>query len=127
MLLTTFCSYIPEDTQVTPWAYAVHRDPSNFSPIPEMFWPDRWLPSSRSHTHTDPPPSGDAVPATSVRGAAFVPFSLGPQSCVGRALALAEVRAAAAGERGVEGVKEGDGDGEGGARGDASAWFKYTL
>lgn len=65
--------------------YSLHRDPRNFSPDPERFWPARWLvaagrapaPADAPFTHND---------------TAFVPFSNGPANCVGRQLAMQEMR-----------------------------------
>ena len=53
----------------------MHRDPANFSPPPEAFLPERWLPSWLSG-------SGDAL-GTEAAGyvhneAACIPFSYGP-------------------------------------------------
>ena len=84
-------SFIPEQTQVTPWSYAVHRDPNNFSPIPEQFWPDRWL-VDEYYTL----PSGETIPADQVvtTREVFMPFSLGPFICAGKPLAIIQLRAA---------------------------------
>ena len=62
----------------------MQRDPRNFSQ-PETFWPDRWLiaeglqaaPEKLKLTHN---PN------------AFAPFSFGPGICVGKNLALQEMR-----------------------------------
>ena len=75
-------SYIPEGTQTRIHFWSVHRDARNFS-YPEMFWPDRWLiaeglqPSQEKIAHN---PN------------AFTPFSFGPYNCVGKNIALAEMR-----------------------------------
>jgi cytochrome P450 len=59
----------------------VHRDPRYFSPRPEDFWPERWLPSA---------PRGEDF-RLDMR--AYTPFNFGPGACVGRSLALHEARA----------------------------------
>jgi cytochrome P450 len=66
--------------------YTLQRNPRYFSPFPDSFWPDRWLPekdrqkiSSKEEFIHDP--------------TAFNPFSYGPASCVGKNLALLELRA----------------------------------
>ena len=66
-------------------AYSMHTDPHNFSPSPERFLPERWLPKSdpRSLCHG---------PEYAHNEAAFMPFSIGPMNCVGKALAMQEMR-----------------------------------
>ena len=54
----------------------MHRDPRNFS-RPNSFWPERWLPETKTEVHN---PN------------AFMPFSYGPENCVGKNLALLELR-----------------------------------
>ncbi|KAL0563477.1 hypothetical protein V5O48_018590, partial [Marasmius crinis-equi] len=74
--------YISEDTSVTIPPYALHRDPRYFSPDPDRFWPDRWLAETKENARCNQ--------------AAFIPFSIGPMNCVGKALALVELRAVVA-------------------------------
>ena len=75
-------SYIPEGNQARIHFWSVHRDPRNFS-FPNSFWPDRWLiaeglqESKEKITHN---PN------------AFIPFSFGPSNCVGKNLAILEMR-----------------------------------
>ena len=66
-------------------AYSMHTDPHNFSPSPSSFLPERWLPKSdpRSLCHG---------PGYAHNEAAFMPFSIGPMNCVGKALAMQEMR-----------------------------------
>ncbi|KAI0756346.1 high nitrogen upregulated cytochrome P450 monooxygenase 2 [Daedaleopsis nitida] len=78
-------SYLPEGTVTTVHMYSIHRDARNFSPLPDSFWPERWLQAA----------SG----AKSVIGmklihntAAFFPFSFGPANCPGKGLAMLEMR-----------------------------------
>lgn len=73
---------------------SLYRNPSVFSPLPDTFWPDRWLtlpsytlPSSPSSTTTTIPPSEITLDRT-----AFIPFSTGQQSCPGKNLAWMELR-----------------------------------
>ncbi|EKM50334.1 uncharacterized protein PHACADRAFT_264951 [Phanerochaete carnosa HHB-10118-sp] len=82
--------FIPEGTQVSPIAYTIHRNPDNFSPLPNVFWPDRWL-SQEMYTL----PSGETLPADAVHTNrdAFTAFSQGPMACAGKSVALAEMRA----------------------------------
>ncbi|KAL1951367.1 hypothetical protein VTO73DRAFT_516 [Trametes versicolor] len=76
-------SYIPEGTITTVHMYSIQRDPRNFSPLPDSFWPERWILAG----------SGDARSAKIVHNpAAFFPFSFGPSNCAGKGLALQEMR-----------------------------------
>ncbi|CCM05078.1 uncharacterized protein FIBRA_07285 [Fibroporia radiculosa] len=70
--------FVPEGTAIHVPPFLYHRDPRYFSPDPDRFWPERWL--SRA--------DADVVLNTS----AFIPFSMGPANCVGRPLALIEIR-----------------------------------
>jgi cytochrome P450 len=82
--------FIPEDTQVGPWAYAIHRDPQHYSPLPDSFWPDRWLVQD-SYTL----PNGEVISSAMVttNRDMFLPFSQGPMVCVGKNVAMLEMRA----------------------------------
>lgn len=78
-------SYLPEGTITTVHMYSIQRDARNFAPLPDSFWPERWL-------HV-------AEGARSVIGmklvhnsTAFFPFSYGPGNCAGKGLALQEMR-----------------------------------
>ncbi|KAI8984902.1 high nitrogen upregulated cytochrome P450 monooxygenase 2 [Trametes punicea] len=74
--------YLPEGTITYVHLYSLHRDPRNFFPHPESFHPDRWLQSSTSSDNQ----------TVAHNTAAFIPFSFGPANCVGRGLALQEMR-----------------------------------
>ena len=67
----------------------MHRNPKNFSPSPDSFWPDRWG-KSKENTTTIKDETTKQEIITNV--SAFIPFSYGPQNCVGRGLALVEMR-----------------------------------
>ena len=67
----TRISYIPEGSLVSVNFLAIQRDPRNFSPFPDTFWPDRWLVAKG--LIESPVPEGEFVHDTS----AFVPFSFG--------------------------------------------------
>ncbi|TBU38266.1 high nitrogen upregulated cytochrome P450 monooxygenase 2 [Dichomitus squalens] len=82
--------FLPPGTSVTVQAFSVHRDPRNFFPHPDTFWPDRWLFASSSSSSSSPSLS---APETFVHNVdAFIPFALGPMNCVGKNLALQEIR-----------------------------------
>jgi len=69
--------FIPEETQLSLHTYSIHRDPRNFY-RPDAFLPERWL--------------SKGAPAGEHNTAAFFPFSYGPANCVGKNLALMEMR-----------------------------------
>ncbi|KAL1938654.1 hypothetical protein VTO73DRAFT_11469 [Trametes versicolor] len=71
--------YLPEGTTTYVHLYSLQRDPRYFS-SPDAFYPDRWLRAP------------DADPAFVHDTRAFAPFSFGPNNCVGRGLALQEMR-----------------------------------
>ncbi|KAM5536736.1 hypothetical protein V8D89_009575 [Ganoderma adspersum] len=77
--------YLPPGTAFWMNAYSMHTDPHNFSPSPEKFLPERWLPKSDSRSLCHGP--GYVHNET-----AFMPFSIGPMNCVGKALAMQEMR-----------------------------------
>ena len=51
----------------------LHRDPRNFSPFTDEFWPERWLINQRSMELPDSIPKTEFVH----NAAAFIPFSHG--------------------------------------------------
>lgn len=83
-------SFIPDNTSISVHHYTTHRSPQYFSPLPDAFWPDRWL---TQDTYTLP--SGETIgkDKLTVDRSAYIPFSVGPQGCAGRALASMELRA----------------------------------
>ena len=78
-------SFIPENTSVRVHFWSLHRDARHFS-APDAFVPERWLAAEG----LEPPPPALAPFVHDAR--AFVPFSLGPWNCVGKNLALLELR-----------------------------------
>jgi cytochrome P450 len=68
---------VPEETQLSLHTYSIHRDPRNFH-TPDAFLPERWL--------------STGVLAGEHNPAAFLAFSYGPTKCVGKNLALMELR-----------------------------------
>lgn len=70
--------------------FSLMRDPRYFNPIPDEFWPDRWLVRD---TYTLP--SGQAIPSSQVliTKGIFIPFSMGSQNCAGKNVAMMEMRA----------------------------------
>ena len=71
-------------------AYSIHRDPRNFS-RPDTFWPERWLLAASPDSTAAAAPEGCKL----VHDAqAFIPFSHGPMNCVGKALALQQLKTA---------------------------------
>ncbi|KAJ7461561.1 cytochrome P450 [Mycena latifolia] len=68
--------FIPEGTNIYAPPYALHRNPAYFSPYPDQFVPERWLPGANFEKHDT---------------SAFIPFSMGPANCVGQKLAKREL------------------------------------
>ena len=68
----------------------MHRDPRYFSPLPDTFWPDRWL-NQESYVlpHGETIGKDDIVLNRSV----FMPFSYGQQNCPGKTFANMEMKA----------------------------------
>lgn len=89
-LTSYLTSFVPGGTQVSVHLTSLHRNPQEFSPLTNTFWPDRWL---AQETYTLP--GGEVISKDQVvtNRAAYIPFSTGPQNCAGKALALAEMRA----------------------------------
>ena len=70
----------------------MHRDPRNFSPFPNGFWPDRWLLAFNEPSTTPHDISTSSAERFVHNEDAYVPFAAGPMNCVGKSLALQEVR-----------------------------------
>ncbi|TBU25227.1 high nitrogen upregulated cytochrome P450 monooxygenase 2 [Dichomitus squalens] len=92
--------FIPPGTAVCCHLYSMHLDARNFS-FPDTFWPERWLLASGRINSATPPRDlspdahqGSPLDASSLKhnDMAFMPFSYGPMNCVGKNLALAEIR-----------------------------------
>ncbi|KZP23056.1 cytochrome P450 [Athelia psychrophila] len=89
----TFGSHIiPEGTAVFSHFYSVFRDPRFFSPLPDTFWPDRWLSEGERTSPFSPTIKGPANINVVLDRTAFTPFSFGPSNCVGKNLAIQEMR-----------------------------------
>ncbi|KZP20243.1 high nitrogen upregulated cytochrome P450 monooxygenase 2 [Athelia psychrophila] len=74
--------FVPEGTSILIHTFSIHRDLRNFS-HPDSFLPERWLVDCRPGDMKHNPE-------------AFIPFSFGPQNCVGKNLAIMELRAVVA-------------------------------
>ena len=68
----------------------MQRDPRYFYPLPDTFWPDRWL-----EQETYELPSGQVISKDQLihNKNVFNPFSAGTRSCVGKSVAVLEMRA----------------------------------
>jgi len=79
--------FVPEGTEIYVPPYVIHRDVRYFSPSPSEFIPERWM------THEKTAQDVKTLGGTSVLNtAAYIPFSFGPQNCVGRNLAKNEIK-----------------------------------
>ncbi|EJD02376.1 cytochrome P450 [Fomitiporia mediterranea MF3/22] len=79
--------FILESTAIYIPPYVLHRDPRYFSPFPDDFIPERWL----DNTHSNDTNNKGNVKFTT-NTSAYIPFSYGPANCVGKNLALLEMR-----------------------------------
>ncbi|KAL0060261.1 hypothetical protein AAF712_012947 [Marasmius tenuissimus] len=75
--------FIAEGTQVQVPPVCVHYNPDHFSPSPESFIPERWIPKEAEAIF-----KGQAV---KMKMEAFIPFSYGPAICIGKHLAMLEM------------------------------------
>lgn len=82
-----FDRFVPEGTVIYIPPYVLHRDARYFSPSPNEFIPERWM--TREKVPYDA--KSQAVPSV-LNTAAYIPFSFGPQNCVGRNLAKNEIK-----------------------------------
>ncbi|KAJ3551693.1 hypothetical protein NM688_g4557 [Phlebia brevispora] len=73
--------YVPEDTQISLHHYSLHHDPRAFYPIPDTFWPDRWLDQVQYTL-----PTGAVIDKSKVitNRSCFLPFSAGPPELCGQ-------------------------------------------
>ncbi|KAL7277160.1 hypothetical protein ACG7TL_009006 [Trametes sanguinea] len=91
--------FVPGGTSMFLHPYSLHRDPRYFSPFTTSFWPERWLVAANRLSLDEglkyaPEGFTNAGSVTfNHSDAAFVPFSHGPGNCVGKQLAMQEMRA----------------------------------
>ncbi|KAJ7153585.1 high nitrogen upregulated cytochrome P450 monooxygenase 2 [Mycena crocata] len=74
--------FLPENTSIDFPPRVIHRDPEYFSPKSDQYWPERWLADAEQ----------TMGPQYVHNTEAFIPFSVGPANCVGRNLAMREMR-----------------------------------
>ncbi|KAJ7163956.1 cytochrome P450 [Mycena crocata] len=81
--------FVPEGTSAVVHTYSLQRSGENFSPFPDAFIPERWLPAEQ-RLELEPVifSENEVIHNTG----AFIPFSVGPSNCVGRNLAYQEMR-----------------------------------
>jgi len=81
--------FVPEGTVIYIPPYVLHRDARYFSPSPNKFIPERWM--TREKVPNDAK-SQAAASESVLNTVAYIPFSFGPQNCVGRNLAKNEIK-----------------------------------
>lgn len=70
--------------------YSLQRDVRNFSPLPDSFIPERWLPEEQQIA-LEPVVFKDRSNVLH-NTSAFIPFSTGPSNCVGKGLAHMQMK-----------------------------------
>ncbi|KAG6808992.1 hypothetical protein H0H92_002067, partial [Tricholoma furcatifolium] len=83
--------YVPAGTSTFVPFYSLHRDERYFSPLPEAFLPERWLPAEE-RLRLEPAIFKTTDVGENLEQGAFIPFSTGPSNCVGKNLAWMEMR-----------------------------------
>ena len=88
----TVCGvYLPGGTNVSVHPWTINNSTS-FSHNPEDFIPDRWLPLAANSTNGSDIEWKRPAEHANDHLSAIHPFSLGPRACIGKGLALAELR-----------------------------------
>ncbi|RDB16849.1 hypothetical protein Hypma_002466 [Hypsizygus marmoreus] len=82
--------FLPEGTTALIHTYTLQRDERNFSPLPDKFIPERWL-SEKEQVLLEPGLFKDRKHVV-CNTTAFIPFSYGPADCIGKRLALQDMR-----------------------------------
>jgi cytochrome P450 len=82
--------FLPEGNSTFIPTYSLQRDPRCFSPLPDTFLPERWLPETMRKNLE--PKIFSSKEGYIHNTTAFIPFSLGPMNCAGKNLALLEMR-----------------------------------
>ncbi|RPD52781.1 cytochrome P450 [Lentinus tigrinus ALCF2SS1-7] len=85
--------YLPPGTIFWCHIYSTHHDPRNFTD-PSSFWPERWLIASEDPSLAPSDPAARGLDKTTLvhNETGFLPFSTGPMNCVGKTLAMQEMR-----------------------------------
>lgn len=73
---------VPAHTTVQIPTWSIHRDSRYFSPSPKSFYPDRWLKKAAENPEEEYRHNPNA----------WMPFSFGPTSCIGKQLAMTEMK-----------------------------------
>ncbi|OSC97576.1 high nitrogen upregulated cytochrome P450 monooxygenase 2 [Trametes coccinea BRFM310] len=90
--------FVPPGTAMYLHPYSLQRDPRNYFPFPEEFWPERWLVASQRSSFADAlkhaplKAQGYNEDTFKHNESAFLPFAYGPANCVGKGLAMLEMR-----------------------------------
>lgn len=84
--------FLPEGTEVGTPCYSIQRHPSYF-PSPNTFIPERWIEDSAIPLPSEPVVEWRVTKEeVELARKAFCPFSIGPRGCIGKSMALMEMR-----------------------------------
>jgi cytochrome P450 len=81
--------FLPEGTDCGTSAYSIHRHPDYYRE-PLSYIPERWIAGATCQTAQSSWTSSKADVETARR--AFCPFSIGPRACIGKSMAILELR-----------------------------------
>ncbi|KAJ7577378.1 cytochrome P450 [Mycena floridula] len=83
--------WLPPNTTLHAPVYVLHRDPGNFGLLADQYIPERWLPDADIQ-HFCNSSKIDPTLLKPLNRRAFIPFSAGHASCVGKNLGLQNVK-----------------------------------
>ena len=90
-------SYVPAGTAIDIPLYSLFRSSKYFNPDPDEFRPERFLTANtKGIRKKGQGTENEGFCTTAKNFSAFIPFSYGPANCVGRSLAIIELRAVTA-------------------------------
>jgi cytochrome P450 len=83
--------FLPEGTDCGTPTYSIHRHPSYYRE-PQSYIPERWIEGATCVTPSGSDPWVTTKDDVEIARRAFCPFSIGPRGCIGKSMALMELR-----------------------------------